>query len=64
VQWNRTASRGAPSGNQFQGVATLCLEINASSGTDHRGNILLTLKLCGHRLPQADSYAIRDWDGM
>ena len=30
----------------------------------HRGNILLTLKLAGHRVPQADAYAIWDWDRM
>jgi uncharacterized damage-inducible protein DinB len=30
----------------------------------HRGNILLTLKQCGHRLPQEDGYAIWDWEKM
>jgi len=28
----------------------------------HRGNILLTLKQCGHNLDQADRYTIWDWD--
>jgi uncharacterized damage-inducible protein DinB len=28
----------------------------------HRGNILLTLKQCGHNLEQAERYAIWDWD--
>jgi len=28
----------------------------------HRGNILLTLKQCGHALPQEERYAIWDWD--
>jgi uncharacterized damage-inducible protein DinB len=28
----------------------------------HRGSILLTLKECGHKLPQNDQYAIWDWD--
>lgn len=30
----------------------------------HRGSILLTLKECGHKLDQATSYAIWDWDKM
>ena len=28
----------------------------------HRGNILLTLKQCGHNIDQPDRYAIWDWD--
>ncbi len=28
----------------------------------HRGNILLTLKECGHKLDQKEQYAIWDWD--
>ncbi len=28
----------------------------------HRGNILLTIKQCGHNLDQADRFAIWDWD--
>jgi uncharacterized damage-inducible protein DinB len=28
----------------------------------HRGNILLTLKQCGHKVPQEATYAIWDWD--
>ena len=28
----------------------------------HRGNILLTLKQCGHAVPQEERYAIWDWD--
>ena len=30
----------------------------------HRGNILLTLKQCGHKLDQEAAYAIWDWDKM
>ncbi|MDH3890098.1 MAG: hypothetical protein OEV49_03360 [candidate division Zixibacteria bacterium] len=30
----------------------------------HRGNILLTLKECGHPLDQASRYAIWSWDKM
>jgi uncharacterized damage-inducible protein DinB len=30
----------------------------------HRGSILLTLKQCGHKVDQASSYAIWDWDKM
>lgn len=30
----------------------------------HRGNILLTLKQCGHNLDQAERYAIWDWDRL
>ncbi len=30
----------------------------------HRGSILLTLKMCGHKLDQASQYAIWDWDKM
>lgn len=28
----------------------------------HRGNILLTIKQCGHNLDQAERYKIWDWD--
>lgn len=28
----------------------------------HRGSILLTLKMCGHKLDQQSAYAIWDWD--
>ena len=30
----------------------------------HRGNILLTLKTCGHKLDQASAYAIWNWEKM
>lgn len=30
----------------------------------HRGSILLTLKQCGHKVPQEAAYAIWDWDKM
>jgi len=30
----------------------------------HRGNILLTLKQCGHKLDQREQYAIWGWDQM
>ena len=30
----------------------------------HRGNILLTLKECGHKLDQKTQYALWDWDKM
>lgn len=30
----------------------------------HRGSILLTLTTSGHKLPQADAYAIWNWDRM
>jgi uncharacterized damage-inducible protein DinB len=30
----------------------------------HRGNILLMLKQCGHRIDSGASYAIWDWDKM
>ena len=30
----------------------------------HRGNILLTLKQCGHNLDKATRYAIWSWDSI
>jgi hypothetical protein len=30
----------------------------------HRGNILLTLEQCGHKLAQDAAYAIWDWEKM
>jgi uncharacterized damage-inducible protein DinB len=35
-----------------------------SHESHHRGSILLTLKTCGHRVDQASSYAIWEWDRM
>ena len=28
----------------------------------HRGNILLTIKQCGHNIPQAERYALWEWN--
>ncbi len=35
-----------------------------SHESHHRGNILLTLKQCGHKVDQASAYAIWDWEKM
>jgi uncharacterized damage-inducible protein DinB len=44
-----------------KGVA-VSLAYLISHESHHRGSILLTLKECGHKLDQATSYAIWDWD--
>ena len=43
-------------------VATLAYFV--AHEAHHRGNILLTLKQCGHKLDQEAAYAIWDWDEM
>lgn len=46
-----------------KGVATT-LAYFVAHEAHHRGNILLTLKQCGHPVDQAARYALWDWDRM
>jgi hypothetical protein len=60
----RLAAAGETKKRGFKKGLMTSLAYLVSHESHHRGNILLTLKLCGHRVPQADSYAIWDWDRM
>jgi hypothetical protein len=60
----RLAAAGETKKQGFKKGMMTSLGYLISHESHHRGNILLTLKLCGHRLPQADAYAIWDWDRM
>lgn len=63
-QFFRLAAAGETRKRGFKRGLGVSLGYLISHESHHRGNILLTLKLCGHRLPQADAYAIWDWDRM
>lgn len=63
-QFIRLASAGETKKQGFKRGLMTSMAYLISHESHHRGNILLTLKLCGHRMPQADAYAIWDWDRM
>jgi len=53
---------GEPKRRGFKkGVSTM-LAYFVAHESHHRGNILLTIKECGHNLSQAERYTIWDWD--
>ncbi len=60
----RLAAAGETKKRGFQRGLAVSVGYLVSHESHHRGNILLTLKLCGHRLPQNEGYAIWDWDRM
>jgi uncharacterized damage-inducible protein DinB len=60
----RLAAAGETKKRGFKRGLGVSLGYLVSHESHHRGNILLTLKLCGHRLPQNEAYAIWDWDRM
>ena len=63
-QFFRLAAAGETRKRGFKKGLMVSLAYLVSHESHHRGNVLLTLKLCGHRVPQADAYAIWDWDRM
>jgi uncharacterized damage-inducible protein DinB len=63
-QFIRLAAAGETKKRGFKRGLVVSVAYLISHESHHRGNILLTLKLGGHRLPQAESYAIWDWDKM
>lgn len=62
-QFFRLAAAGETK-KRFKRGLGVSLGYLVSHESHHRGNILLTLKLCGHKLPQDQGYAIWDWDRM
>ncbi len=53
---------GEPGRRGFKKGASTMLAYFVAHESHHRGNILLTIKECGHNLSQAERYAIWDWD--
>jgi uncharacterized damage-inducible protein DinB len=53
---------GAPKRRGFKKGVFTTLAYFVAHESHHRGNILLTLKQCGHNLEKKDQYAIWDWD--
>jgi len=56
------AALGAPKRRPFKRGIAVTLAYFVAHESHHRGNILLTLRLCGHPVDQATRYAIWDWD--
>jgi uncharacterized damage-inducible protein DinB len=55
-------AEGAPRRRGFKRGLATTLSYFIAHESHHRGSILLTLKQCGHKVDQASSYAIWDWD--
>jgi hypothetical protein len=63
-QFIRLAAAGETKKPGFKRGLGVSVGYLISHESHHRGSILLTLKLCGHKLPQNEGYAIWDWDKM
>lgn len=62
AEWLRRAAAGEKGFRAFKkGVATTLAYLVAHEA-HHRGNVLLTLKQCGHAVPQETRFLIWDWD--
>lgn len=64
AQFLRLAAAGETKKRGFKKGLLASFAYLVSHESHHRGNVLLTLKLCGHRLDPADAYRIWDWDRM
>lgn len=58
----RLASEGAPGVRTCKRGLVPYVAYFIAHESHHRGNILLTLKQCGHRIDSTTQYAIWDWD--
>ena len=63
-EWFRLAAAGAPGVRVFKRGLVPTLGYLIAHESHHRGNVLLTLKQCGHPLDSATRYAIWDWDRL
>jgi uncharacterized damage-inducible protein DinB len=61
-EWIRLAHEGAQDVKTFKRGLFVTVAYLISHESHHRGNVLLTLKQCGHAIPSAERYAIWDWD--
>jgi len=58
----RRVCEGKPGAKAFKRGVVQYLAYFVAHESHHRGNILLTLKQCGHPVDQDTRYAIWDWD--
>jgi uncharacterized damage-inducible protein DinB len=63
-QWLRLAAEGAPGVRTAKRGLVVTLAYLIAHESHHRGNILLTLKQCGHPVDATTRYAIWDWDRL
>ncbi len=61
-EWLRLAAEGTKGVRAFKRGVVQTLAYLVAHESHHRGNILLTLKQCGHALDSVTRYAIWDWD--
>ena len=62
TQWIRLAAQGAPGVRTLRRGLVPTVAYLISHESHHRGNILLTLKHCGHAVDVTTRYGIWDWD--
>jgi uncharacterized damage-inducible protein DinB len=58
----REVFEGKPKRRGFRKGLPTTLAYLVAHESHHRGNILLTLKTCGHAVDKATAYSIWDWD--
>jgi uncharacterized damage-inducible protein DinB len=61
-EWIRLASEGAPGIRTIKRGIAVQVAYLVAHESHHRGNILLTLKQCGHPVDSRTRYGIWDWD--